>query len=53
MSDAPMWFVVALGLMLFSFGVFVGYAIAAYGDLRRINTKLDEMERAGEEGSWG
>lgn len=34
--EAPIWFTVAVAVLMFAFGVFVGYAIAAYQDLRQI-----------------
>lgn len=34
-----------LAVMMFGFGIFVGYAIAAHQDLRRIERDLDEMEQ--------
>jgi len=40
----PWWFMVAVALILLLFGVFVGYAIAAYEDLRRAEASLKSME---------
>jgi len=45
MIDIPIWALVGFIVMFFAFGIFVGYAIAAEQDLRRINRDLDQIER--------
>ena len=52
MSEVPLWFTLALGLMLFGFGVFMGYAIAAYEDLRRSERELADIERRQDDRGW-
>lgn len=47
----PIWAGVVLAAMLFGFGAFVGYAVAAFGDLRRIERFL-AVEDARLRGTW-
>jgi hypothetical protein len=51
-SDMPVWFAITTGLLLFGFGVFVGYAIAAWQELRRSERDLADLERRQDERGW-
>jgi len=43
--STPLWFTLALGLMLLGFGVFIGYAIASFEEVRRMERERNEIER--------